>query len=90
VGSSLTIQLNRAISGSTSQLLTLTSSDTSVAKIPSGGVFFEAGQITKLVSITTRSPQSQPKTVTITATGSRNTTLGPATITASTTLTVTP
>jgi hypothetical protein len=89
VGSSVTIQLNRPVSG-TPLSLSLTSSDTSVVKIPSGGAFFEVGQITKLVSLTTRAPQTQPKTVTITATGTRSTTLGTSTITASTTLTVTP
>ena len=89
VGSSVTIQLNRPVSG-TPLSLSLTSSDTSVVKTPSGGAFFEVGEITKLVSLTTRAPQTQPKTVTITATGTRSTTLGTSTITASTTLTVTP
>jgi hypothetical protein len=83
--SSITFQLNHA-----SQLTTfrLSSSDSTVIVPPSSvslGI-----QLTQLLSIPTRAPQTQTKTVTITASGTHNTSFGPATITRAVTITVTP
>jgi hypothetical protein len=89
VASSVTVQLNHALTSGSLSLL-LVSSDTSVVRSPQTVLIFNAGDVTKLISLPTRTPQAQPKTVTITTTGSRNTSLGPVAITGSTTLTVTP
>jgi len=85
---SITVQLNRAVTSGLIDI-SLASSDTSVVKTQTV-LEFAPGQITRLISLPSRAPQTQPKSVTITATGTRNTSLGPAPLTGSTTVTVTP
>jgi hypothetical protein len=87
--SSVTISLNRPAPGSGTLTLQLSSSDTSAA-IVVPQVTFGLGELTKLVTITTRGPQTQPKNVTITASATRQTNFGPSTVTASARVTVTP
>jgi hypothetical protein len=83
---SITLQLNHLGAAS----LQLTSSDSTVINLPPTSVAFNGTQLTRLVTIQTRAPQTQPKTVTITATGTHNSTFGATTITKSVTVTVTP
>jgi hypothetical protein len=87
--SSVTLSLNRPAPGSGTLTLQLSSSDTSAA-IVVPQVTFGLGELTKLVTITTRGPQTQPKNVTITASATRQTNFGPSTVTASARVTVTP
>jgi hypothetical protein len=83
--SSITFQLSHL--GATT--LTLSSSDSTVI-VPPRTVSFSSTQLTQLVTIPTRAPQAQTKTVTITASGLHVTPLGNATFTKSVTVTVTP
>ena len=85
--SSFTIQLNRA--STTTLVFQFTSSDPSAVTAPPS-VTFGSGQLTKLVTVNTVAPQTVSKTVTITATATRTTNFGQATITKSATLTVNP
>jgi hypothetical protein len=82
---SITLQLNRLGAAS----FQLTSSDSTVISIPSTAVVFNGTQLTRLISILTRPPQTQA-TVTITATGTHTSTFGATTITRSVTVIVTP
>jgi hypothetical protein len=84
--SSMTLQLNAP---SPSVTIQFTSSNTAVATLTSSQPF-QSGQIAQLVTIATRSPQTQINVVTVTATLTRQTTFGTATSTATATLTVTP
>lgn len=83
---SLTLQLNSPSPGVTIQYA---SSNTSVATVPSSQAL-QPSQIAQLVSVTTRSPQTQSNVVTITATMTRQTNFGPLTSTKTATLTVNP
>jgi hypothetical protein len=84
---SITIQLNHL--GATS--LRLTSSDSTVIALPATATLgFNGSQLTQFLTIGTRAPQAQPKTVTITATGTHNSTFGLTAITKSVIITVTP
>ena len=84
-GSSLTVQLNHT---TTALTFHFTSSDPTVLAAPPN-VTLAGGQLTQLVSLTTL-PQSATKSVTITATTTRPSAFGFATITGTATLTVTP
>ncbi len=85
--SSFTIQLNRA--SAATLVFQFSSSDPSAVTAPPS-VTFLGGQLTKLVTVNTVASQAVSKTATITATATRTTNFGQATITKSATLTVNP